>query len=216
MWTKGNDKTQLTLGLSSNDTEKYKPSLSKDSYSLKITNFSIDDLDNYNCQFGFQSTSYKLSLDNRFAYIPGNDDIFPNVSHGRGILNVTIRISKVYPDPECEISVQDYNLTNKVRTIPHRSSQLYAAVFTSSWMFPSEEINCTIVLELNCTLSTTQFYHQKKVTTCEENDNRYSTITDGAEHATIIAIVVVVVVFGIVALLFVIYIWKSKLRNPSE
>lgn len=67
IWTKGNGNTPLTLGLSSNDTEKYKPLLSKDSYSLKITNFSIEDLDNYNCQFGFQRTSYKLSLDNRFA-----------------------------------------------------------------------------------------------------------------------------------------------------
>lgn len=70
-WTKGNDFKQLTLGGSSNDTGKYKPLLSKNSdrylYGLKITNFSIEDLDNYNCQFGFEKTSYKLSLDKRFA-----------------------------------------------------------------------------------------------------------------------------------------------------
>ncbi|XP_071128131.1 uncharacterized protein [Mytilus edulis] len=209
-WTKGNDNKQLTLGVSSNDTEKYKPLLSKDSdrylYSLKITNFLIMDLDYYNCQFGFEITSYKLSLDDRFAYIPGNDDILSNVSHVGRSLNMTILIQNVYPDPECEISVQGYNLTNYARTIRKKSSKLYEVFFTISWLSPGA-YNCTFVVKLKCALPSTQFYHRRNVTTCEENANRSSNGT-----GEIMMIMIPLLILLIVALLLVI-IYKRRRTN---
>lgn len=207
-WTKGNDFKQLTLGGSSNDTGKYKPLLSKDSdrylYGLKITNFSIEDLDNYNCQFGFEKTSYKLSLDKRFAYIPRNNDIIPKVSLWGRSLNMTILIKKVYPDPECYLSVQGYNLTNEARIINKKSSKFYEAIFRSDWLSSYAETNCTVVVSLNCTLSTSQFYHRRNVTVCKENANRSSNGT-GDIMMIIIPLVIVSCLIAMVALFVLIY-----------
>lgn len=213
VWTKGNDNTQLTLGVSSNDTEKYKPSLSKDSdrylYSLKITNFLIMDLDYYNCQFGFERTSYKLSLDKRFAYIPRNDEIISNVSHGGRSLNMTIQIQNVFPDPECEISVQGYDLTNKTRILRKQSSKLYEVFFTISWLSPDADNNCTVVVKLKCALPTTQFYHRRNVTSCEEDANRSSNGT-----GEIMMIMIPLVILLVVVLLLVV-IYKRRRTNNS-
>lgn len=216
-WTKGHNNTQLTLGVSSKDNEKYIPSQSEEGdrflYILKIRHFSIMDLDYYNCNLGFKKMSYDLSLDNRFKYIPRNDEIISNVSHGRGSLNMTILIQNVYPDPICEMSIQGYNLTNKVPTIRKKSSKLYEAVLTSSCFFPAEDINCTIVIELNCILSTTQFYHRRHITICEENNYRSSTIANDTEEITMIIIPLVIISSLLTVVLSLVVIYKRKRKN---
>ncbi|XP_052074598.1 uncharacterized protein LOC127712268 isoform X2 [Mytilus californianus] len=83
--------------------------------SLLIHNLSISDVDiSYSCAFGRNEMKKGLMMkDYEFLKLPRNSSVSPSLTINDSIVDVSLKIDGIYPEPNCTIILHERDITGK-------------------------------------------------------------------------------------------------------
>ncbi|XP_076108058.1 uncharacterized protein LOC143076226 isoform X2 [Mytilus galloprovincialis] len=156
-WTKGQNKDLIMMdGHPSLTAERYKETvISCSEVELEISNFSSDDLDNYQCYIDFKECKLPLQLDPyKYEYHPYGEEIKTNFTLSNGGFSVFFEMFPVYPIPMCTVFYGSIPMKDILKQTTRRVGHFYQSKLNLE--FKALGKICPITANATCKIGQTE------------------------------------------------------------